>query len=949
MSPSTPLPVSTANAETVLIFGAGIPEAIYGTAVFAANHLSALSNSTDNPAQVGCDDGGDSSATNRDEDASATLTVGDTVNVVAPSGCFERLFADPVSGNFDIALSNAYTGVNGNARFDGVISLTSDFQIDSQDDTGAPITITVVGDINFSVALRGDFIQALSLSLDAGNDVLITVGTDRADPVVERVVDFSFLRRTSPSDMSENNYLIGFEFSLESEALEGSIACRTTAGLRGRNISTPTSGRYVCSGANDSGAALVSDRADTTVSLSAEVDANGDGSFDPLTTGDLFWQDFVEGQLFAEDVDPVFRRPSSRAFGTVTMQRITAAVNDIIYNPVNDRLYVSNATGIVELDPVTLEVLRSADVPDVPTELALSDDGSTLWFGLSAAAEAGRLDVASMQPGSRIQFEPPQGFPDERIVDDIVVVPGTTDDIVVTVQRSEEVIAFNNGVALPNRIDRGASTLVFRDADSLVGVNDTNTGFDTYRINYDAQSGVVVDELFRGLSPAFDSPLQLGSVDIWNSRGYSFNEIDETRTGRVNGRVGQFEASYDYVVVSLEDGVVYALDSSDDVLEIFDEATRARIGAFSYDAVELDVGFLRRMVSTPDSLIVAGDSGIVRFAKTDLVPNISPDTCTVLAAGDLLVDGPLDTLECRLRDIAYDADRNLIYAAVAGSAGPQGNSIAVIDPEDFTVQAYVPLTAEPTSIDISDDGAVLTATLANASQVAEIDLATRTLTRVTPLGFEFTNQTQQSTPLIATAARARPGFPGQIAVAVRQDGLRLFEDGALLPDVPLGFESYTRLFFDASDSTRLVAHFASNVTSFRLNGNGLDSLGTTRGVLGGPVIARRGNRLLDGNGEDLDIGTLIGGQACDFDEPGFGPPRAVAFGTDPDTAFFARLRVAGHELWRCDLSTGQVGDSVFVPVFAERDLSRPQRLFQLNNGDLAYLHEETLLKLAAPD
>jgi hypothetical protein len=352
-------------------------------------------------------------------------------------------------------------------------------------------------------------------------------------------------------------------------------------------------------------------------------------------------------------------------------------------------------------------------------------------------------------------------------------------------------------------------------------------------------------------------------------------------------------------------------------------------------------------VATPDGLIIAGDSSIVRFAKPDLQPNISPTTCTVLSVGDLLVDGPYDTLQCALRDVTYDPVRDLLYAAIPGAVGPQGNSIAVIDPETFDVQTYIPLTAEPMSIDISDDGAVLTATLRDASQLAEIDLATRTLTRLISLGFEIINGTQRFNPLIASAARARPGFPGEIAVATSQAGVYLYVDGTQLPTAPRDFDTHTRIFFDQTDSTRLVAHRSNEIASYRLNGAGLDSLGTTRDVLAGITIARRGNRLMNGRGGDLDIGTLIGGQVCDFGDPDFAF-RAVAFGTDPDYTFFAEPR-AGHELYRCDLATGQVSGPIRVPLFAERNIDRPQRLFQLNSGDLAFLHEATLLKLGAPN
>ena len=281
VDPGAPLSISSSNAETVLAFGAGIPEAVYGTAVFAANHLAALSNTSDNPTQVSCDSGGPSSATNLDEDGSATLTAGDTVNVFAPSGCFERLFADSVSGNFDIALTNVYTGVNGDARFDGVVSLTSGFQVDSQDTSGAPVTITIAGDINVSVALRGSFIQALSLSLDPNNELVFNVGTTRRSDSSSGWLASVFSRRTFPSTGLEENYLVRFDFSYESE---GRLAA--VSRVRPQPSCVAGTRRSRNPGAMSAAAPTVPAwRYSVTVRtqrfhLSVELDANGDDTFD---------------------------------------------------------------------------------------------------------------------------------------------------------------------------------------------------------------------------------------------------------------------------------------------------------------------------------------------------------------------------------------------------------------------------------------------------------------------------------------------------------------------------------------------------------------------------------------------------------------------------------------------------------------------------------------------
>jgi hypothetical protein len=82
------------------------------------------------------------------------------------------------------------------------------------------------------------------------------------------------------------------------------------------------------------------------------------------------------------------------------------------------------------------------------------------------------------------------------------------------------------------------------------------------------------------------------------------------------------------------------------------------------------------------------------------------------------------TLELPLlaNDLVYNPFDGLIYASVPGAQGTNGNSIASIDPESGTVNAYMPVGSDPTTLALSDDGEVLWVALASTGRVRKVDL-----------------------------------------------------------------------------------------------------------------------------------------------------------------------------------------------------------------------------------
>lgn len=949
-NPADPLSITVNNGDEVLRNGAEAVETLFGISVFAANHLVALANLGGNQVQASCDFGGDATAVNADQDASASLTAGDVVTVTLLGDCAAVPLGDrPARGSLDISLNAVTVGTNRDAQFAGTIALNNDFQIDTSGAGGEIVTVAMTGVVEFSIAItKSQFFGGHRLSLQDGSEIVLTVDVDSGNPATDRITAFDHYRQWFSETASNDNYRLNSDISIQSEVLGGSASCSTTAELRSNYRDSPTSGRFACAGSGNSAVAVLSDRASTIDPLVVEIDPDGDGTFEPLSSDIMAWLDLVSGVLYESEIDRLYPRDTTRTFGDLSVQSVPAAASDVVYNPVNGRLYVSNLTGIVEVDPADLTVTRSVSTSDEPTALAISDDGSTLWFGFSDIAEAGSLDLATFQPGNRISLGVSSRTSTERRVSDIVVVPGTTDDLVITMQSSEEIVAYDNGTELPNGFIRGPSKILFRSGNQVVGVDDTSSGFDVFDIDYVDQSGVTLVATFGELSPGFNTQLSLGSVDVWNSAGNSFNEADQARTGRVNGTLDGFGSFFANVVVSPADGLVYSVESRDFIVEVFDESTRTRIAAYRFDTNDVRINSVSGSLVTDNELIFFGDARIARIPKADLQPNLGFGDCASASVSNVLVDGAYEVFGCPVRDFVYGAGRQLIYAALPGAIGPHGNSIVAIDPDTLALQAAAALTAEPISIDMSDDGAVLTVALSGATQLAEIDLETFAVKRVTSLGFGRVFGTDYSDPLIASAARARPGFPDEVAVATYEREIYMYSSGVRLPMAPYLSEIYTRLFFDANDSSRLVAHARGEVTSLRLNGSGLDNLGTVENVLAGDVVVRQGNLVLSGYGDNLDIGTLFGIQSCDFSD-GISVFAAVAFANSPDEAVYVDPSSDVFEVSRCDLSTGQVSGPVFVPQFLLFDAASEHRLAMLGSGDLMYLYRGTLLKLTPAD
>src|SRR5262249_2941652 len=106
--------------------------------------------------------------------------------------------------------------------------------------------------------------------------------------------------------------------------------------------------------------------------------------------------------------------------------------NDLVYDPTRGHLYASvgsaaanHANSVVAVDAATGQLVWSLNVGSHPGSLALSGNGKALGIGLGGAKAIQRIDVARRQVGPLIPL-------DDGFAEKVVVLPGTTDVVVVS-------------------------------------------------------------------------------------------------------------------------------------------------------------------------------------------------------------------------------------------------------------------------------------------------------------------------------------------------------------------------------------------------------------------------------------------------------------------------------------------------------------------------------------
>jgi DNA-binding beta-propeller fold protein YncE len=215
----------------------------------------------------------------------------------------------------------------------------------------------------------------------------------------------------------------------------------------------------------------------------------------------------------------------------------------MIYDASRARLYVSagaqataNANTIEMVDAIGETIASTIPIGNDPGPLALSDDSSTLWVGLTGDHAIRSVDLTTATP----TVNPEHQLPAPSVVSPaqartLVVLPGTRTTVVASI--SGVIYVFDDGVA---RANHGGSVIADRVAVGptgyVFGDNTETTGYDFTSFAISASGAQMVADV---------QGLMLSNVDdiiYWSSRVYGYwGEATDVSDPTKPKRAGKFD------------------------------------------------------------------------------------------------------------------------------------------------------------------------------------------------------------------------------------------------------------------------------------------------------------------------------------------------------------------------------------------------------------------------
>jgi hypothetical protein len=194
--------------------------------------------------------------------------------------------------------------------------------------------------------------------------------------------------------------------------------------------------------------------------------------------------------------------PESVCVAASTVIHVALPTNDIVYDPVSDRILASvpssagaqHGNSITPINPYTGELGTSVFVASEPTKLALADDGSRVYVASAATNYVTPFSLLTMSPGT--------SFPIANVslrVDEMDVAPGNADVLAVSLRgtrgspRGNGVALFLNGKLLPKTTDEINNVIEFgATASTLYGYNSelSSRDLNSYSIDLSPTGGI---------------------------------------------------------------------------------------------------------------------------------------------------------------------------------------------------------------------------------------------------------------------------------------------------------------------------------------------------------------------------------------------------------------------------------------------------------------------------
>jgi hypothetical protein len=460
--------------------------------------------------------------------------------------------------------------------------------------------------------------------------------------------------------------------------------------------------------------------------------------------------------------------------------------NDAAYDHVRNRFLATvDATDsflgneLVELDPRTGALGRHVAVGSQPEDIEITDDASTAYVALGGTNRIVQVDLATFTV-IRSWALPVEPYEPVTYAEDLEVLPGRNDVVVAVLERPsgsprfDRVIAFRDGMALPDRVDSSypgyltVTSLESIGGDRMLGLNLFDTRREVTELTVDdagVRAGRVTEPEWAGqdgeyaagrfygvwgdvIDPnAADGPTQVSEYrDVFRGPGmYYVEPVPAAGAGSVVYLEGQ------RMVAKAPGGGTRTFSG----LPMFPTGLAAARGTFA-------------VTSTWGLYLVGpgvGPNALVRPAKR------------ANHLDNLVIQGT----DHRVEDVVQDPVRDQLYLAVSSYVAPgRLDRIDAIDPATGEIVRSLPMPMQPSSIDVSDDGTTMwvgfrSSGLTKIGKV-RLDLPVMVLTEV----HEITRNPAWPMPWRGIWVRdlsIKPGDPDSVAVALSESPVVLVRDG----------------------------------------------------------------------------------------------------------------------------------------------------------------------------
>ena len=290
-------------------------------------------------------------------------------------------------------------------------------------------------------------------------------------------------------------------------------------------------------------------------------------------------------------------------------------------------------------------------------------------------------------------------------------------------------------------------------------------------------------------------------------------------------------------------------------------------------------------------------AGIVQLSVT----NPSPGTISPPTSFDLTYPVTVTVLDLPANDIVWDPFAQLIYASVPSSYGPNGNSIAVINPSTGAVTGFFYAGSEPTKLALDSTSKFLYVGLNGDGSIQRLDLPGFTDDIVISLG------SSTAGPNLAQAIAVSPTNSHTIAVALNEDSccsssgpLQFFTDTTKLAN-PVATPAINQISF--ASGTTLYGYYPDTLSEVTVSSTGGTLAQQWSGLVDGSTFQYSGGLVFGSSGEEFNPatglleGTFDVGSTCCSAGPQVLPDsainRAFALGQTP---FFSSFGITSYNL-----------------------------------------------------